>query len=84
MQTAIGDIQFLKSMIPHHSGAILMCERASIQDAQIKELCRTIIQGQRRLDRPDEAQTGRAREITGRCRCGGPHLKRLAGRLICH
>lgn len=46
-QTAISDRQFLRSMIPHHSGAILMCEDASIQDQRIKELCKTIISGQR-------------------------------------
>lgn len=46
-QTAIGDRQFLRSMIPHHSGAILMCEDASIQDGRIKELCKTIVAGQR-------------------------------------
>lgn len=45
-QTAISDKQFLKSMIPHHAGAILMCTKAPIQDAQIKDLCRSIIQGQ--------------------------------------
>lgn len=45
-QVAIGDRQFLKSMIPHHSGAILMCERAKIEDPGIKELCRNIIVGQ--------------------------------------
>lgn len=45
-QAAISDKQFLKSMIPHHAGAILMCEEASIQDAEIKELCRNIISGQ--------------------------------------
>ncbi len=45
-QTAINDTQFLKSMIPHHAGALLMCEKAPIQDAQIQELCRTIISGQ--------------------------------------
>src|SRR5688572_10098920 len=27
-QTQIGNAQFLRSMIPHHSGAILMCEQA--------------------------------------------------------
>src|SRR3546814_2686037 len=37
---------FLRSMIPHHSGAILMCEQASLKDAQIRELCRGIIAGQ--------------------------------------
>ena len=45
-QTAIADAQFLRSMIPHHSGAILMCERASIADSRVQELCRTIIAGQ--------------------------------------
>jgi uncharacterized protein (DUF305 family) len=41
-QTAISDEQFLKSMIPHHAGAILMCGRASIQDREIIELCKNI------------------------------------------
>jgi uncharacterized protein (DUF305 family) len=45
-QTAISDKQFLRSMIPHHAGAILMCEQASIQDAEIKGLCQNIISGQ--------------------------------------
>ena len=45
-QTAINDTQFLKSMIPHHAGALLMCEKAPIQDAEIQALCRTIIAGQ--------------------------------------
>ena len=45
-QTAISDKQFLRSMIPHHAGAILMCEQASIQDTEIKALCRTIISSQ--------------------------------------
>jgi len=45
-QTAISDRQFLKSMIPHHAGAILMCERASLEDTEIKKLCTSIIAGQ--------------------------------------
>ena len=45
-QTAIHDRQFLRSMIPHHTGAILTCEQASIQDHEIQELCGTIISGQ--------------------------------------
>ena len=45
-QTAINDRQFLKSMIPHHAGAILMCKEAPIRDVQIQELCRTITSGQ--------------------------------------
>ena len=45
-QTAISDTQFLKSMIPHHASAILMCEKAPIQDVEIRELCRNILTGQ--------------------------------------
>lgn len=45
-QGAISDKQFLRSMIPHHAGAILMCENANIQDAEIKDLCKTIITSQ--------------------------------------
>jgi uncharacterized protein (DUF305 family) len=45
-QTAVADTQFLKSMIPHHAAAILMCEKAPIQDSEIKELCRRIIDSQ--------------------------------------
>jgi hypothetical protein len=43
-QTAISDTQFLKSMIPHHARAILMCGKAPITDPEIKRLCRTIIE----------------------------------------
>jgi hypothetical protein len=45
-QAGISDAEFLRSMIPHHSGAILMCEEASITDPEIVALCRTIIAGQ--------------------------------------
>lgn len=45
-QTLISDRQFLRSMIPHHAGAILMCGNASIQDREIQELCKTIVSGQ--------------------------------------
>lgn len=45
-QTAIGDRQFLRSMIPHHAGAILMCNEAPIRDADIKHLCQSILSGQ--------------------------------------
>jgi uncharacterized protein (DUF305 family) len=41
-QTAVGDEQFLRSMIPHHAGAILMCEQGSISDPEIKRLCESI------------------------------------------
>jgi uncharacterized protein (DUF305 family) len=45
-QTAVSDRQFLKSMIPHHGAAILMCGQASLQDAEIKALCGRIIASQ--------------------------------------
>jgi uncharacterized protein (DUF305 family) len=38
-QGLVGDREFLRSMIPHHSGAVLMCKQASIRDAEIRELC---------------------------------------------
>ena len=32
----------MRSMIPHHAGAILMCEEASIQDQRVRDLCQNI------------------------------------------
>lgn len=45
-QSIVSDKQFLRSMIPHHAGAILMCEQAPLEDSEIKELCANIITGQ--------------------------------------
>ena len=45
-QAGVGNEEFLKSMIPHHSGAILMCEQASITDPEIVSLCNEIVQAQ--------------------------------------
>ena len=45
-QALVTDTQFLRSMIPHHSGALLMCQQASITDAELIKLCKTIISGQ--------------------------------------
>lgn len=47
-QTGIGDEGFLRSMIPHHSGAILMCREAAITDPEIVKLCGEITESQRR------------------------------------
>lgn len=47
-QTPVGDDQFLRSMIPHHSSAIVMCEEASISDPEIEELCDEIVETQKR------------------------------------
>lgn len=45
-QVAITDREFLKSMIPHHVGAILMCEETRLKAPDIKELCATVIASQ--------------------------------------
>jgi uncharacterized protein (DUF305 family) len=45
-QAVVAERQFLRSMIPHHSGAILMCQRADINDAEVAKLCETIVAGQ--------------------------------------
>lgn len=45
-QTAIGNKEFLKSMIPHHAGALLMCQKAQLSDPELKQLCTTILTSQ--------------------------------------
>lgn len=47
-QAFIGDKQFIRSMIPHHSGAILMCDKAVLRDAEIIKLCGEITEGQKK------------------------------------
>lgn len=47
-QAGIDDRQFLRSMIPHHAGAILVCERAALTDSEVRRLCRQIIDVQER------------------------------------
>lgn len=47
-QVAVTDKQFLKSMIPHHAGAVLMCEQAPIEGPAIRDLCKGIISSQTR------------------------------------
>lgn len=46
-QSLVGDDQFLRSMIPHHSGAILMCEEAKIAEPELRQLCGEIIEAQK-------------------------------------
>ncbi len=46
-QAVIGDRQFIASMVPHHSGAILMCREAKLRDAELKRLCESITDSQR-------------------------------------
>jgi uncharacterized protein (DUF305 family) len=46
-QALIDNRQFIDSMIPHHSGAILMCREASLTDQELVNLCGQIAKTQR-------------------------------------
>ena len=45
-QTAISDNEFVRSMIPHHAGAILMCRKNRLSDPDLRQLCNEIIASQ--------------------------------------
>ena len=47
-QVFVQDESWMKSMIPHHSIAILTSERAEITDVRVKQLAEEIIEAQRR------------------------------------
>jgi hypothetical protein len=47
-QETIGDVAWMKAMIPHHSIAILTSERAGISDPRVRRLADEIILAQRR------------------------------------
>lgn len=47
-QATIGDVAWMKAMIPHHSIAILTSERAHLSDPRVRELADGIIESQRR------------------------------------
>lgn len=44
----IGDVLWMRAMIPHHSIAILTSERADIKDPEVKKLANDIIKAQRK------------------------------------
>ncbi len=44
----VGDVLWMKGMIPHHSIAILTSERADIKDPEVKKLAESIISAQRK------------------------------------
>ena len=44
----VGDLLWLKAMIPHHSIAILTSERADIKDPEVKQLAEDIIEAQKK------------------------------------
>ena len=45
-QTFVGDIQYMKGMIPHHSSAIMTSKNADIKDPEVKKLSEQIIKSQ--------------------------------------
>ena len=47
-KSTVGDILWMKAMIPHHSIAILTSERADIQDPEVKQLADNIIKAQKK------------------------------------
>ena len=44
----VGDVLWMKAMIPHHSIAILTSERADIKDPEVKKLAEDIIKAQKK------------------------------------
>ncbi len=47
-QATVGDVAWMKAMIPHHSIAILTSGRARIEDPRVRQLADGIIEAQRR------------------------------------
>jgi hypothetical protein len=45
-QQTVGDVAYMKAMIPHHSIAIMTSERAHIKDPQVRKLADGIIDAQ--------------------------------------
>ena len=46
-QIGISDEGFLRSMIPHHASALLMCQKANLSDPEVKKLCQDILSSQK-------------------------------------
>ncbi|MBC7654294.1 MAG: DUF305 domain-containing protein, partial [Oligoflexus sp.] len=47
-QTPVGDEQYMKAMIPHHSSAIMTSENANLQDPEVRKLADGIIKAQKK------------------------------------
>jgi uncharacterized protein (DUF305 family) len=47
-QATVGDVSYMRAMIPHHSIAIMTSERAHITDPRVRKLADGIIESQRR------------------------------------
>lgn len=47
-QTLIADVQWMKAMIPHHSSAIMVSQKAHLEDPEAIKLAEEIIEAQKR------------------------------------
>ena len=47
-QAGVTEQQFLRSMIPHHASAILMCKENAFSDPELQRLCGEIVSSQQR------------------------------------
>lgn len=47
-QSTVGDVSWMKAMVPHHSIAILTSERALLADPRVRQLANGIIEAQRK------------------------------------
>jgi uncharacterized protein (DUF305 family) len=47
-EAGVGDRQFVRAMISHHAAAIQMCNKSSLSDARVLELCEGIVSSQER------------------------------------
>ena len=47
-QTTVGDVSWMRAMIPHHSIAILTSSRANLEDPRVRALADDIIEAQQR------------------------------------
>ena len=47
-QTPVGDEQYMKAMIPHHSSAIMTSQNANIKDPEVRKLADEIIKAQKK------------------------------------
>jgi uncharacterized protein (DUF305 family) len=45
-QAAVGDKEFVKSMIPHHAAAVLMVRETQLSDPELRQLAKDIISAQ--------------------------------------
>lgn len=47
-QTPIGDVNYMKAMIPHHSSAVMVSKHAHLKDPEVRALADSIIASQNR------------------------------------